>query len=257
MKKILITNDDGIFAPGIRHLWNALKGHFEVTIAAPATEQSGVGVSITAHHPLRLSEYAWSEQARAWCVTGTPADCVKLALNEFYTDPPDLIVSGINCGANSGRNVLYSGTIGGVIEGLMHEIPGVAFSCYDMNNPDFHQAEKHVLNIVNHTLEHSLPSGTLLNVNFPSRTCGEIKGYKLARQGKQFWAEDPDKRFHPSRGHPYYWIGVKLAQFDEHEDSDVSWLQKGFLTAVPIHVGELTDFNHLTARKVNFEKLYP
>jgi 5'/3'-nucleotidase len=254
--KILITNDDGIHHQGIFHLWHALKDNFDLTITAPASEQSGVGLCVSCHTPLSLAKVKWQEGAAAYSVDGTPADCVKLALNYLMIPPPDLIVSGINCGANSGRNVLYSGTVGGVIEGVMHDIPGIAFSCYDFQNPNFQEAEKHILNVVTHVLEHPLPEGTFLNVNFPPTKHGEIKGYKFTRQGKHYWAENPDKRIHPGSEKEYYWIGVKLKDFLEHQDSDVAWLHKGYMTAVPIHVGEMTDHRHLADKKEHFENRF-
>ncbi len=258
MKKphILITNDDGIQTPGIYHLWNALKDFYNVTITAPAHEQSGVGLCVSCHTPLNLVKVNWPLEARAYSVNGTPADCVKLALAYVMESPPDLIVSGINRGANSGRNVLYSGTVGGVIEGVMHDIPGIAFSCYDFENPNYAEAERHILKVVRHVLDHPMPEGTFLNVNFPSSSHGPIKGFKFTRQGKQYWGENPDKRKHPGMEREYYWIGVKLKEYLEHQDSDVAWLQKGYMTAVPIHVGELTDHEHLADKRDHFENQF-
>lgn len=253
--KILITNDDGIHAPGIRHLWNGLKNFGDVYIIAPAYEQSAVGLSITIRAPLLLQKVNWPEQASAWSVNGTPADCVKLALNVVMKTPPDIVVSGINRGTNAGRNILYSGTVGGAIEAIMHDIPGIAFSCRDYENPLYHVAEKHVESVVRHVLENPLPSGTLLNVNFPD-TGSNINGFKMARQGKEYWVEDPDERIHPMEGHRYYWLGSKLSQFDEHDESDIAWLRKGYMTAVPVHVGELTDHAHLKKQKDIFENIF-
>lgn len=255
MKKptILITNDDGIHSPGIFHLWNALKDSYNVAITAPAHEQSGVGLCVSCHTPLNLVKVKWPMDTIAYSVDGTPADCVKLALTYVLKETPDLIVSGINRGANSGRNVLYSGTVGGVIEGVMHDIPGVAFSCYDFANPNYADTEKHILKVVQHVLEHPLPEGSFLNVNFPSSSHGPIKGFKLTRQGKGYWAENPDKRTQPGFERDYYWIGAKLKDFMEHQDSDVAWLQKGYMAAVPIHVGEMTDHRHLAEKKEHFE----
>lgn len=253
--QILIINDDGIHAPGIRHLWNALKDHAEVTIVAPAHEQSAVGVSITVRQPLRVHEVEWPEKGRAFALNGTPADCVKMALGVILKKKPDLIVSGINRGTNAGRNVFYSGTVGGTIEGVMNSVPGVAFSCYDFFDPDYAAAEKFIPVIVKEVLENPMPKGTLLNVNFPEKKYA-VKGFKLARQGMQYWGADPDERIHPAEKHSYYWLGSKLAMFDEHEDSDIAWLAKGYMTAVPVHVGELTDHSHIESRKHHFEKLF-
>lgn len=267
--KILITNDDGIHAPGIRHLWNALKDIADLVVCAPAQEQSAVGLSITIRNPLHIQKIDWHTQvshnhnhndhkeASTWSISGTPADCIKLGLNVIFDqEAPDLVVSGINRGSNAGRNVLYSGTVAGAIESVMHNIPAIAFSCHDFLDPDYLSFENHIPLIVQHVLENPLPTGTLLNVNFPSKTHTEIQGFRMTRQGKEFWIEDPDMRKHPVEGSEYYWLGAKIATFDEHEESDIHWLQKGYITAVPVHVGELTDHDHLKDHKDSFAKLW-
>jgi len=253
---ILITNDDGIHAPGIKHLWNALKDHANLTIVAPAGEQSAVGMSITVRHPLQIHKMDWYQpNSNIWSVTGTPADCVKMALSVVLDSPPDLIVSGINRGTNAGRNVLYSGTVAGVIEGTLHGIPGIAFSCRQYQSPTYHTVEQYIPKVVDYILEHPLPNGSLLNVNFPEDTENGVKGFKMTRQGLEFWGEDPDERSHPAEGHSYYWMGAKLIEFDEHENSDIAWLKKGYMTAVPVHVSELTDHKHLEEHKSHFEEI--
>jgi len=253
--RILITNDDSIHAPGIKHLWNALKEMADLTVVAPAHEQSAVSLSITIRQPLRIEKTEWSHDAKAWSVNGTPADCVKMALNVVFKEPPDLIVSGINCGSNSGRNVLYSGTVAAVIEGIMHNIPGIAFSCCENQNPDYRTAEKYVPAIVQHVLDYPMPAGTLLNVNFPCHAPNGIQGIKMAAQGKEYWMENFSERIHPTAGHSYYWLGAKLAEFEEDEESDVALLRKGYISAVPIRVQELTDHHYIRAHKALFEKL--
>lgn len=253
--RILITNDDGIHAPGIKHLWNSLKDLADLTIVAPATEQSSVGLSITLRQPLRIESIPGFGNTQAWSVSGTPADCIKLALSVILDHPPDMIASGINRGTNAGRNVLYSGTVGGAIEAAMRDLPGVAFSCHDYDDPYYSMAATHIPKILHHVIDNPLPKGSLLNVNFPSREHKQFKGFKLTRQGKEYWSECPDKREHPTEGHCYYWLGAKLVQFEEHEDCDISWLRRGYVTAVPVHVGELTDHQHLNSQKALFEKL--
>lgn len=252
--KILITNDDGINAPGIYHLWKALKDIADITIVAPATEQSAVGLGITLRNPLRIEQVRW-ENANAWSVSGTPADCVKLSLKVILKEKPDLIVSGINRGSNAGRNVMYSGTVAGTIEGIIQGIPGVAFSCVDYVDTNYQKTETYIPKIINYLLKHPLPIGTLLNVNFPQSDI-DIKGFKLSRQGKQFWSEDPIHREHPAEKHSYYWLGAKLVEFeDEHEDSDISFLKQGFISAVPVYVGELTHINCFESTKDHFDDL--
>lgn len=249
---ILITNDDGIHAPGIKHLWRALRGVYDLTIIAPAAEQSAVGLSITIRHPLQIHRVEWQDgETDAWCVTGTPADCVKLALSVVMERAPDLIVSGINKGSNAGRNLLYSGTVGGVIEGILQGIPGIAFSHRNYRSPDYEAVEPFIPQVVGYVANNPLPKGTLLNVNFPEE---EIKGFKMTRQGKELWGEAPDERYHPAEGHTYYWMGAKLNEFDEEEDSDITWIKRGYAAAVPIHVDELTDMRHLSEKSALFER---
>jgi 5'-nucleotidase len=193
-------------------------------------------------------------EAGIWSVNGTPADCIKLALNVILQKTPNLIVSGINRGTNAGRNVLYSGTVGGVIEGLMHDIPGIAFSACDYFEPNYLTMEQYIPSIVNYALNHPLPSGTFLNVNFPKGMDTYFRGVKFVRQGKEYWAEDPEHREHPAEKSSYYWLGSRLAQFDEEIDSDIACLREGYATAVPIHVGDLTNHNHLQEHRAIFEQ---
>lgn len=251
--KILVTNDDGITAPGLRHLWEALVDVADLYIIAPVIEQSGVGLALTLRKPIQILPVAWEKGTPAWKVTGTPADCVRMGMSVILDIKPDLIVSGINRGSNSGRNVLYSGTIGGVIEGVLRNVPGIAFSCCNYTDPDYTKAVPFIVPLVKHVLEHPLPNGTLLNVNFPDEK--EILGVKLARQGRGFWIESPDKRVHPE-GHTYYWHGGKWHELDEQVDSDVQLLREGYAAAVPIHISELTDLLHYQERKEHFDKAF-
>lgn len=253
---ILITNDDGVHAQGIKHLWQALSEHATLVVVAPAQEQSAVGLSITIRQPLQVSKLDWGVGHDIWAVSGTPADCVKLALSTILDEPPCLVVSGINRGANSGRNVLYSGTVGAAIESVIQGVPGIAFSCRDFFEPDYAMATPYIPLIVDHVLKHPLPTGTLLNVNFPEKKTGAIKGLKMTRQGKEYWGENPDKRVHPAEGHSYYWLGAKMMESPEDEDSDITWLKRGYVTAVPVHVSDLTDVEHLEASRKHFESLY-
>lgn len=252
---ILLTNDDGINALGIRYLWSALKDHAELVIIAPSSEQSAVGLSITLRQPLHVAKVNWPENTAAWSVTGTPADSVKMALSVILPRKPDLVVSGINKGGNSGRGVLYSGTVGGAIEAVIQDVPAVAFSCFDYEDPDYESSLHHIPKIVDYTLKHPLPQGTLFNVNFPSRY-QPFKGIKMTRQGKGYWAENPDQRSHPSEGNHYYWLGAKFREYTEEPDGDVHLLSQGYATVVPVHVSELTDHKHLQDRRHHFEQLF-
>jgi 5'-nucleotidase len=253
---ILICNDDGVHAPGIRHLWNSLKDVADVVVVAPDREQSAVGLSITLRQPLHIQNLVWDNNKNIYAINGTPADCVKMALKVVLDRKPDLIVSGINRGSNAGRNVLYSGTVAATIEGTMQNIPSIAFSCFDYHEyPNYELAEQYVPSIVQHVLENPLSPGVLLNVNFPPK-CKEIQGIKLSHHGLEYWAENPDQRLHPAEGRNYYWLGAELKRFEEDEGSDVCWLRKGFITAVPVQVNQLTDYNYLHARKEQFEKIF-
>ncbi|MDN3505785.1 MAG: 5'/3'-nucleotidase SurE [Simkaniaceae bacterium] len=252
--KILITNDDGITASGIWHLWHALHEKADLTIVAPMIQKSGTGLGLTLHKPITINPVKWEKNARAWKVSGTPADCVRFGLRIVLDEKPDLIVSGINKGSNAGRNVLYSGTMGGVIEGAMKDIPGIAFSCVEFEEPRYEAAESYIYPIVEHILEHPLSKGTVLNVNFPCKF-ENFKGVKLARQGQSLWVEDPDERVHPD-GEPYFWHGGQWSDHDEHEDSDVALLAQGYVTAVPIHVHELTDHGFFQERKSHFDNKF-
>jgi 5'-nucleotidase len=252
--RILITNDDGVFAPGIKHLWESLSEIAEVIVVAPAVEQSAASLSITIRHPLYVEQVAWhSEKGPAWSVSGTPSDCVKLAISAIMPELPQLIVSGINHGNNAGRNIHYSGTVAAVVEGILRNIPGIAFSLDDFAPHRVAAIPKELIQkIVLYALQHPLPQSTFLNVNFP-QAIEEIKGIRMARQGLEYWIENPEQRSHPAAKRPYYWMGAKLAQFEEHEESEINWLQKGYVTAVPIYMGDLTHLKHMDAHKNIFE----
>ncbi|OGN56926.1 MAG: 5'/3'-nucleotidase SurE [Chlamydiae bacterium RIFCSPHIGHO2_12_FULL_44_59] len=236
---ILITNDDGIHAPGIKHLAEAIREHADVAIVAPHAEKSGSGLSITWTKPLHIRPYTWEHNIPAWSLNGTPADCVKMALAVLLEKMPDMVVSGINRGSNSGRTVLYSGTIGGVIEAVLKGIPGIAFSYSDVDEPPVFITKKMIFPIIQHFLKHLLPAGTLLNVNFPYHLRDGIKGIRMAKQGKSYWKEDPDRRIHPE-GAPYYWLGGAWGSVQEDPESDVALLEQGYIAIAPIQVGELT-----------------
>lgn len=249
--KVLITNDDGIFAPGIKHLWNAIKDTCEVTIIAPATEKSGVGLCYTLWDPVHAHKVNWEENTHAWKISGTPSDCVRLGINGLLSSPPDIVLSGINKGSNAGRTVLYSGTIGGIIEATMRNVPGIAFSSQNYEEPNFHKFEKYVLPIVQYVLDHPLPQGSFLNVNFPSE---EVKGIKLTRQGMSLYNQTPRLSKHPE-GFNYYWMHGEWQDHEECESSDVFALNNGFISAAPIFVKDLTHNEILASRKNHFEKL--
>lgn len=253
---ILVTNDDGIHAPGIKALIETLSPHADLVVVAPHNEQSAVGLSITIRQPIKVHKREDLFGVEAYAVTGTPADCVKMALSVILKRKPNLIVSGINRGSNAGRNILYSGTVSAVIEGSLREIPGIAFSCYDYVDPDYTPTLKHIPSVVRYVLNHPLPEGTLLNVNFPPKKLGAYKGIKMVRQGKQYWMEDPSHRSHPTEGESYWWLGAKMSAYLEHQESDTQLLDQGWVTAVPVFVAELTHHETLNERKSHFEEFF-
>ncbi len=251
---ILITNDDGIQALGIRHLWDAVRDFADVAIVAPHTEKSGCGMSITWSKPLNLREAAWEDKTPAWSVNGTPADCVKMGISVLLKKKPDLIISGVNRGSNAGRTVLYSGTVGGVIEGVLRNIPGIAFSFSDIDFPALGSVKKLIAAIIHHFLADPLPTGSFLNVNFPVKCQEGVKGIRMARQGRGYWLENPDRRIHPE-GNPYYWLGGQWSTHEEEPDSDVALLGQGYLTAVPIFIGDLTDHQLMKKHQDAIQKI--
>ncbi|MFA6119211.1 MAG: 5'/3'-nucleotidase SurE [Parachlamydiales bacterium] len=252
---ILISNDDGIEAPGIKHLWNALHENYDVAIVAPHKEKSGSSLATTMLKPLHIFKVNWEKDTPAWKVTGTPTDSIKLALSVLLKRKPDLVVSGINKGSNAGGNVLFSGTVGCAIESSFRNIPAIAFSCYDLIDPAYDVAEKYVPYIVDYFFKHPTALGTLVNVTFPKKDL-PIKGFKLARQGLGRWFETPSERQHPE-GHYYYWLGGRLEDSPEKKkDSDTHLLNDGYITAVPIKAIELTDHDYFENKKNDFEKYF-
>lgn len=247
--KILLTNDDGIEANGIRTLWEGLKDVGDLTIVAPMKEQSGKGVSVTFYGPIRVEKSDLYQGTPAWKVEGTPADCVKVALGGLLDWKPDLIVSGINHGSNAGRGLLYSGTAGCVIQGTLQKVPGIAFSYTCSETESFSHVKPYLFPIIEHVSKHPLPEGTFLNVNFPKKT---IQGVKMARQGLDFWCESTRKVQHPE-GHFEFHLEEIDQNLDEHPESDIALLKAGFVTVVPIHINEMTDHSHLKTHKEHFD----
>ena len=252
---LLITNDDGIHAPGIKHLFETVSEFADIVIVAPAQEKSGAGLSITWTQPLKIQPVSWDNKTPAWCLNGTPSDCVKMACSVLLDRKPDMVISGINRGSNAGRTVLYSGTVGAVIEATLRNIPGIAFSFSDFDTPSSNSVKPFIFPLISHFLKNPLPQGTFLNVTFPEGCEQKIEGFRFAKQGKSYWMEDPDLRMHPE-GLPYYWLGGKWASFEEEPDSDVFLLGQGFITAVPIHIDRLTDLHVFEGQKHFVEQLF-
>jgi 5'-nucleotidase len=232
MPRILVTNDDGYFAAGINALAAALEAVGEVYVVAPASEQSATSHSLTLTRPLRVRQIA----ERRYNVDGTPTDCVVLAVTTILKDtPPDIVVSGINHGANLGDDVIYSGTVAGALEGALCGLPGIAVSLLARDG-DFTQAAEFAAKVTRKVLEDGLPSHTILNVNVPP---GEIRGVRWVRQGTKGAETSVTKGIDP-RGLPYLWIGAQKFTSDVDPDSDYAAARDGVVSITPLRV-ELTD----------------
>lgn len=231
---ILVTNDDGITAPGLRALIGCMKEIGDVVVVAPDSPQSGMGHAITVDSTLFAKKVVIDHKLGAtmeYSCSGTPADCVKLALRVLLDRRPDLCVSGINHGANSSINVLYSGTMSAAIEAGIEGIPAIGFSLCDFSwDADFEPALPAVKKIVEQALLHQIPEGTVLNVNIPKD--GPPKGIKVCRQARGNWKETFDKRTSPS-GKEYYWLSGAYELLDKGKDTDVHALEAGYVSVVP------------------------
>lgn len=231
---ILVTNDDGITAPGIKALVEAVKDLGKVVVVAPDKPQSGMGHAITIGEPLRLEEMNIFEGIEAYQCSGTPADCVKLAKDKILNGLPALCVSGINHGSNSSINVIYSGTMSAAVEASIEGIKAVGFSLCDYSyHADFSAATYYAKIIAESMLLNNLPKGTLLNVNIPPYSMENIKGIKVCRQANAKWVEDYDERRDP-RGKKYYWLTGKFYNNDKSEDTDEWALDNGYVSIVPV-----------------------
>ncbi len=231
---ILVTNDDGITAPGIRALVNAVKDLGEVVIVAPDSPQSGMGHAITIGHPLRLNKVDIFPGIDSWQCSGTPVDCVKLANDVLLKRKPDLCVSGVNHGANHSINIIYSGTMSAAMEAAIEGIPSAGFSLLDYTfDADFSIAEKVAKVVASQMLEKTQPPHTLLNVNIPAVKEHEFKGIKLCRQAYAKWAESFDHRIDP-HGNDYYWMTGAFVNMDDGTDTDVVALKEGYASVVPV-----------------------
>lgn len=237
---ILVTNDDGIAAPGIRNLVEAVQELGEIVIVAPDSPQSGMGHAITIGQPLRLYKADIFGDIPAWQCSGTPVDCVKLARDKILHRKPDLCVSGINHGANYSINVIYSGTMSAAMEAAIEGIPSAGFSLLDFNyDADFTVAKMVAKTVTQRMLQKKMPEHTLLNVNIPITTREDFNGLKICRQAYAKWKEEFDHRIDP-RGKDYYWMTGKFLNMDNGTETDVQALHEGYASVVPVRF-DLTD----------------
>ncbi|GAB5558084.1 MAG: 5'/3'-nucleotidase SurE [Schleiferiaceae bacterium] len=243
---ILVANDDGITAPGIRTLVKVMNTLGDVIVVAPDGPQSGMGHAITIEGILRCDKVTIAEGPQTeYSCSGTPVDCIKLAMNQIVPRKPDLIVSGINHGSNSSINVLYSGTMSAAVEGALEGIPSVGFSMLDYSwDADFSQAEPYIQKIAQEVMERGLPDGVCLNVNIPKVSEEPYKGIKVCRQARANWVEEFDARKDP-RGRSYFWLTGRFENFDLGQDTDEWALKNNYLSVVPISI-DMTSHDQLS-----------
>lgn len=234
---ILVTNDDGIIAPGLRSLIQIMNTFGEVYVVAPDKAQSGMGHAITIDIPLHVNSVKIDNgPQKEWQCSGTPVDCVKLAVDRILPKKPDICVSGINHGSNASINVLYSGTMSAAVEASIECIPAIGFSLLDTSwNADFNPAREYIFYIIKNILKKGLPPGISLNINIPKLKKEELKGIKICRQTKGRWKENFDKRFDPNN-RIYYWLTGEFVNTDDNQsnETDMHALNNGYISIVPI-----------------------
>ncbi len=250
---ILVSNDDGIDAPGIYALVKELNKIGSVTVIAPDKQQSAVGHAITMNYPLRVTKFSKNGKFFGLAVEGTPADCVKLAVRTLLPYKPDLLVSGINHGSNTAINIIYSGTVSAATEGTILGIPSLAVSLTTYTKPDFRYAAKFARKFSSFILKKGVPEGTLLNINVPAVNEKNIRGIKFTRQGKTRWDDMFEVRRDPNNKE-YFWLAGKLEVIDYADDTDQIAIMNNFVSITPIQY-DLTDYALLkTMRRWNVKK---
>ena len=238
---ILVSNDDGIRAAGIRALEAALAPLGELWVVAPDREQSAASHSLSLHRPLRVEPV----DGRHFAVDGTPTDAVNLAINGIMKQKPDLVVSGINHGGNMGDDVTYSGTVSAAMEGTLLGIPSIAISLVSRENPDFGPAAAFAARLARVVSERGMPRDTLLNVNVPALPAAELRGYRVTRQGKRRYGDALVEHLDP-RGRKYYWIGGEDLGFVPSEGTDCTAVAGGYVSITPLHL-DLTNYASIAA----------
>jgi 5'-nucleotidase len=238
MPLFLVTNDDGVYSPGIRALHEALAGLAESYLVAPDRERSAASHSLTIHRPLKVEKL----KDRIWSVSGTPTDCVALGVGKILPERPSLIVSGINRGANLGDDITYSGTVSAAMEGTILNIPSFAVSLVVEGEGRLHfeTAAGIAAEMASYILDNSLPYDTLLNVNVPNVPQKDIKGVKFTRQGKRVYDGSIKETFSPW-GEMYYWIGGGMPYWEHGEDTDINAVREGYISVTPVHL-DLTNY---------------
>ncbi|MAW21002.1 MAG: 5'/3'-nucleotidase SurE [Flavobacteriales bacterium] len=252
---ILIVNDDGISAPGIRKLIKIMNDFGKVVVVAPDGPRSGMGHAITIEATIRCDKVIIDKGPQTeYSCSGTPVDCVKLAVNQLLDSKPDLCVSGINHGSNSSINVIYSGTMSAAVEGAIEGIPSIGFSLLDYDhNADFSESEKYIRKITKRVLDNKLDPGVCLNVNIPKTKEGEeLNGLKVCRQADANWEEEFEKRTDP-KGRPYYWLTGIFVNYDKGTDTDEWALDNHYISVVPVQF-DVTAHSSLSSIKSLFDE---
>lgn len=245
---ILVTNDDGIMAPGIFVLKKELEKKHNVYVVAPDVERSATGHAITIRNPLWAKKIYTNNEFLGYAVNGTPADCVKLGLEAIYSDINfDIIISGINKGPNLGTDLLYSGTVSGALEGSLNGYPSIAVSSADYQNPNYETAAKFVLGFLEEIEITEMPEFSALNINVPNVEYSQIKGYKITRQSKRRYRDYFEARKDPY-GNTYYWMLGEIIEDDNEKDSDYFVLNENYVSITPIK-SFLTDFEYMKKLK--------
>ena len=247
---ILISNDDSIYSKGIKELVEVANLYGKVVVVAPDKPQSAQSHSVTLHAPLNLSKTDIFGEVEAYTCSGTPADCVKMAIFKVLGRKPDLILSGINHGANYSVNLIYSGTVAVAIEALMHSIPSIAFSVDNHDaDPDFGLAKKYIPEIIEKVINNELGNKTCLNVNFPNIMKEEAHGIKICVQTKGVWAEEFVERKHPSNSKPYFWLTGEFTNLEpENKDTDVWAIDNNYVAIVPLQL-DFTNYSMIKKLK--------
>ncbi|MEW6522037.1 MAG: 5'/3'-nucleotidase SurE [Bacillota bacterium] len=233
----MLTNDDGILAEGLQTLKSHLEclPEVELWVVAPDRERSASGHSITIHQPLQVQELAGNGKTKSWAVSGTPADCTKLALQALLETRPDLVVSGINRGPNLGQDVYYSGTVSAAVESALLGVPALAVSLTAFENLDYTFAAKFAAGTAWHVLKTGLPRGTLLNINVPALDPGQVAGVAVTRLGVRRYRDAFDRRVDP-RGRTYYWLTADAPDHEEPDDTDIGAIRNNLISITPIRL---------------------
>lgn len=245
--KILLTNDDGYNAPGILTLYKMLQSYHQVILVAPDREKSAVGHGITLNEPMRINTIHSNGENRVYAIAGTPADCIKLGLSEFFTTPPDLVISGINPGSNTGVNINYSGTVGAAREAALNGIPSMAVSIFNKGEKlDYNGVSRFVAKIADKIHDYRLPFGTFLNINVPGVPIDEVRGIKITRQASNNVSKNFEKRTDP-KNRDYFWY-AQIEKPDDQPGTDVNALSRNYISITPIQC-DTTDYRTLTELK--------